>query len=169
VDHAPDLIHPLAAFRGWQLSGGRLKSPWVEVYWTDPLVEATCLNPRIRGSSVPHTAPDPECRCGVYAYHSPRLRSFARIDVMGIVALWGQILVHHAGLRAQNARICALVHRPGWGGRHNRQTASIARDLGVDLVQYAELEEAARRYGTAVPPSLMPPEPPRAELADHIR
>jgi hypothetical protein len=162
---APDLIEPVVGFRSWRTLDGYISSPYVPVRWRDPVMHATCRPGVIsRGEwlTEPHRAPHPDCRCGIYAYHSPQCR-FAAIDfrnIPGIVTLWGRIEVHRGGMRAEHARIHALAFFRGWGGRQCRAARQVADNLGVDLVDWAEIGAAAREYGRSLPRAMMPQEPP---------
>jgi hypothetical protein len=69
--------------------------------------------------------------------------------VEGVVTLWGRIEAHRDGLRAQHARVCALARRPG-------PVERIAERLGVEVVPRDELPAAAARFGTPLPPALVP-------------
>ena len=62
--------------------------------------------------------------------------------------MWGRIEAHRDGLRAQHARVCALARRPG--------ADAVARALGVEVVDPADLETAASAYGAPLPASLVP-------------
>jgi hypothetical protein len=98
----------------------------------------------------PHDPPHPECRCGIYAYHRPGTQPYYGEFqwVEGVVAVWGRIEAHRAGLRAEHARVCALARRPG--------AEAIARRLCVEVVAGDALEAAAERYGAPLPASLVP-------------
>jgi hypothetical protein len=52
------------------------------------------------------------------------------------------------GLRAQHARVCALVRAP--------RVQRIADALGVEVIERDELLEAAARYGAPLPASMIP-------------
>jgi hypothetical protein len=173
---APDLFGRVVAFRNWRIIDGRLSSPYLPVVWTDRVMRAECYGgarrlapgridvaPAFVDTDGPHVAPDPDCRCGIYAYYRPSAR-FSTIDyrgVSGIVTVWGALQVHHGGLRAQHARVEALATYGRWSTRQRSAVDGVAGELGVDLVDLDELERAATRYGTPLPPSLLPePEPP---------
>jgi hypothetical protein len=159
---APDLIEPLVAFRSWRAVGGRLRSPYLPVYWDDRLLEARCQvsAPELSGgsNSQGHIAPDPGCTCGIYAYPRPDLQ-LPTIDyraVTGVVTVWGNIEVHAEGMRAQCARVEALALYCRWSARQKNAVWRIAEELGVDLVDLDELEDCADLYGGRLPPSLVP-------------
>ena len=65
-----------------------------------------------------HRAPDPECDCGLYAYHPASLtrdhiRGSYGTLLTGIVEAWGRIELHEGGFRAQYARPI-LVFEPAF-------------------------------------------------------
>jgi hypothetical protein len=74
-----------------------------------------------------HSAPGPQCSCGVHTWH-PRPRAARRIlaarrEVPGIVEASGAIEVHEDGFRAERARPYALLLAPG-------RNAALAHRLG---------------------------------------
>jgi hypothetical protein len=85
-----------------------------------------------------HSAPAPDCSCGVHAWH-PRPRAARRIlasrrEVPGVVEATGAIEVHEDGFRAERARPYALLLAPG-------RNAALARRLG-DAYQVPVIEVA---------------------------
>ena len=161
---APDLIDRVVGFRKWRVVRGYLCSPYVTLFWREPVLEARCRPDkpmRVFGQGwlrTPHEAPHPECECGIYAYHRPPPEGpIPYLDrVVGIVSLWGRMEVHADGLRAQHARVEALALRPQWGTRQVEKVERIAAELGVDLVDHRELAVAAGRYGERLPRSMVP-------------
>jgi hypothetical protein len=152
AEHAPDLIEPVLGFRNWRVVDGVLTSPYANVAWHEALLCARCLS-----SDGAHEAPFPGCDCGVSAYHEPQLR-FSKLDfrgVSGIVTLWGRVEVHSDRMRAEFARIEALTTYSRWSARQRHAVAAIAAQLGVDLVDVHEQEEAAAGYGAVLPPQLV--------------
>jgi len=150
---APDLIEPVIGFRNWRLIDGVLTSPYSGVAWEEPLLCARCL-------STPdlHLAPDPDCDCGVSAYHEPQLR-FSTVDfqgVSGIVTLWGRVEVHPDRLRGEYARVEALAVYDRWSRRQRTGVEAVAAQLGVDLVDLHDQADAAIAYGAALPPAAVP-------------
>jgi hypothetical protein len=152
---APDLIEPLVAFRSWRAVDGRLRSPYLPVFWEQPVARASCDLGSGRGG---HAAPAPGCTCGIYAYMKPDLE-FPAVDyrgISGIVTLWGNIEVHAAGMRAEHAKVEALGLYSRWSRRHKRAVWAIADRLGVDLVDLDDLDRSADRYGRRLPVDLLP-------------
>ena len=108
---APDAIEPIRAWRVWRASHdlvtGQLALHSLEgTLWKpgEPLT-ARCS----RGA---HAAPNAQCGCGVYAHKSRQaaLEHARGLDraVVGEVELWGKIVEHEHGYRAQYARPHAL-------------------------------------------------------------
>ena len=160
----PDLIEAVVAFRSWRVVDGALRSVYLPQFWTEREVEATCMGSEAPDADAPrtaaagHRAPDRGCTCGVYAYYEPD-KNFPTVDyrgVIGIVSLWGTIELHEDGMRAEHARVEALALYSRWTTRQIEAVREIARDLGVDLVDLDEIEEAARRYGREISRELVP-------------
>ena len=162
---APDLIEPIVAFRSWRLVDGELRSVYLPEVWADRELSAQCLfhvapDADDTRSPVPpsHPVPDRGCTCGIYAYYSPDL-NFPMVDhqgVAGIVSVWGAVEVHEEGMRAEHARIEALALYSRWTTRQLDAVRQVAAELGVDLVDLDEIEDAARRYGQPITPELVP-------------
>ena len=115
----------------------------------------------------PNGAPDPQCICGVHAWHRqvPLGASPTRELVAGAVALWGSIQVHPTGMRGQCARIVALA-LPITRGRKALDLAIAAGELGIELVPHRHLLATAMWHGTPVPRALTPaPQRTPAEIA----
>ena len=108
---APDYISPIVAYRLWQWDDAGLKS-LNGVRWTprQPLL-ARCraFHPRRiigRATHADQDAPRADCRCGVYgAKRLDSLQSMCFWDsgVRGEVFLWGTVVEHEHGWRAQFA------------------------------------------------------------------
>lgn len=103
----PDMIEPIVAYRTWRVENeGRLRSLYADKLSDDWAVwqpgepyHAVCRR---------HDAPHRDCSCGVYAVKD--LSNVATTSaiwstlVVGEVALWGRIVEHERGYRAQYAR-----------------------------------------------------------------
>jgi hypothetical protein len=161
---APDLIEPIVAFRSWRVVDGRLRSVYLPVFWPEREVTARCLYADAPDADAPraarpaHPVPDRGCTCGIYAYYRPD-RNFPVVDhqgVAGIVSVWGAIEVHDEGMRAEHARVEALALYSRWTTRQIEAVRGVAADLGVNLVDLDDIEEAARRYGRPIAPELVP-------------
>jgi hypothetical protein len=163
-ERAPDLIEPIVAFRSWRVVDGQLRSVYLPEFWTEREITARCLYTEAPDADGPRearshpAAPDRGCTCGIYAYYRPN-RNFPMVDyqgVSGIVSVWGSIEVHDEGMRAEHARVEALALYSRWSTRQIDAVRGVAADLGVDLVDLDEIEEAARRYGQPITPELVP-------------
>jgi hypothetical protein len=109
----PDYIYPVVGYRVWRWTATGLHSlngePWV----ADRPLEARC-RAAVPGTIVcreqavhgAHELPHPDCTCGVYAAKSiEHLRQFGYEDrgIHGEVDLWGTVVEHKLGWRAQFA------------------------------------------------------------------
>ncbi len=87
----------IVAWRGWQLAEGRLRSiNWPVIWPPDEVFEA---------DGDPLTS-----NCGIYAHKTlDQLRDQEDAAVFGKVELWGEVVEHVNGYRAQFADIVELV------------------------------------------------------------
>lgn len=154
---APDLVRPVIGFRQWRLRDGALHSMWTDDCWHRGELRARCRAEVFDAAPGPDGAPDPQCTCGVHAWHRqvPLGASATRELVAGAVALWGSIQVHPTGMRGQCARIVALA-LPITRGRQRLDLAIAAGELGIELVPHRHLLAAAMGHGTPVPRALTP-------------
>jgi hypothetical protein len=169
-EHAPDLIEPVVGFRSWRIlrtgpAHGELSSPYFPVAWSEPVVRAECRRWRTPEAllDTPHAAPQPDCGCGIRAYHAPT-GDFPKVDyraVSGIVTVWGRIEIGADEMRAELARVEALAVYSRWSRRQRDAVREVAANLGVDLVDLGELGAAAASYGAPPPASLLADPPPR--------
>ena len=97
---------PIVAWRAWALTGhrdgrGLLLRPVAKrarTWRPREVVEAACRTSRW------HDAPDPACTCGLHGTHGLEvLRKTKCPAVLGRVALWGRVVEHEHGYRAQFA------------------------------------------------------------------
>jgi hypothetical protein len=126
---------PIEGWRIWNLADG-LSAPRLlpagsggDVWEPMRAVDAVCTVPAIaRVGSRRHRAPGPACSCGVHAGRSlegfPRPRpAWPPPTVLGTVALWGTVVEHEHGWRAEHAYpsrlllVCAMCawFEPGPG------------------------------------------------------
>lgn len=114
----PSHVSPIVGWRIWNCSQGKLYSPLISVYeW--PWLEAAqsrCHDAYIWFREE-HGAPESNCRCGLYALKEPvsllgvdldgstpfesKLTKDTHGYVIGRVALWGSVVEHEDGFRAQ--------------------------------------------------------------------
>ena len=107
----PDYISPIVGYRTWQWDAVGLKSlnnePWIPGH----CLAATCGGYTVwkaaNGEAAPlggHEPPHHDCTCGVYAAQSfAHLWNIGYADyrVHGEVYLWGRVIQHALGYRAQ--------------------------------------------------------------------
>jgi hypothetical protein len=100
------LSEPIDAWRTWKLTGRRdgsnlrLRPVAGRAKAWHPLraAEAVCRMGRM------HPAPSVDCTCGLHGCHDPDLlRRTKSPGVLGRVALWGRVVEHELGYRAQLA------------------------------------------------------------------
>ncbi len=161
---APDLVEPVIGFRKWLVRGDELLSPVAEVPWTAPVMTAECRaawrrTPGGWRPAPPHAepAPQPGCRCGIYALFEPQgvLQPDSLTAVRGAVAVWGRVEVHGTGMRAEHGRVVALALPPV--SRSGRALARrVAERYGVPVVPTRHLRRVALDHGRPLPPALRP-------------
>lgn len=118
---APDLLEHVIAFREWNVDWvkgtlgpiGAVAPPWTGPTWQ----EAKCHGGSRHGGVAPygHSAPHPDCHCGLYGLHNlpaeaPASQDSARPQrVWGAIQAMGRIEVHSNGIRAEYARPVMLI------------------------------------------------------------
>jgi hypothetical protein len=136
VSEPPLIPAPLYGLRTWglvadddgeRLTGVAQRTPWPEDgAWLD----AAC------GSGGAHVAPQPDCYCGIHAWHprrwSARRVLASRFEVPGIVEAAGAAEVHEEGFRAERGRPRALFLAPG---RNAKLLARLCRRYRAELVE----------------------------------
>ena len=151
------LAEAIESWRAWTLTGARDGSevrlqpiagdgkPWPE---RRP-ARAACR--RHHGP-----VPDAGCTCGLYAVHEPdALRRTRDPAVIGTVALWGRVVEHAHGYRAEYAypqrlRLVCLLCFWQWG-RSSSRCDLVVRHRGGRMVPLCEPHlELALRYGYRV-------------------
>ena len=115
--NVPDYISPIVGHRIWHWDGIRLLSLNGEPWLPCQVLKASCKAGSRAGKPLPedgHKAPQMGCTCGVYATKEPltawphrlaqlRRRGQANSQISGEVYLWGTIVEHRFGWRAQFA------------------------------------------------------------------
>lgn len=135
-ERAEDAGAAIVGWRTWDLSSRQATGPLLHPVgsgvdvWTpmEPLRARCGVPPVLSLFRRPHDAPDPDCRCGIYAARS--LDAFERPrpawpppPVVGTVSLWGRVIEHERGWRAAFAYparlrlVCAMCawFEPGPG------------------------------------------------------
>jgi hypothetical protein len=108
--NVPDYISPIAAHRVWQWDTTGLKSLCGEPWHPGQPLAARCrvysAVTIVGRAEAAHGAPQANCTCGVYASKSLehlRTTGYARYGIHGEVNLWGKVIEHERGWRAQLA------------------------------------------------------------------
>ena len=104
----PDYISPVVAHRVWRWDETGLKSLNGELWYPGQQLEARCrVAPAARHmAGAANEVPHQKCTCGIYAAkNSEHLRQIGYADsgVCGEVYLWGVVVEHKLGWRAQFA------------------------------------------------------------------
>jgi hypothetical protein len=110
----PDYIMPVVGYRVWSWDAIGLKSLNGELWMPGQSLSAACrkLAGRAEHGYVTHEAPHEDCTCGVYSAKSlDHLRTFGYMQygIYGEVWLWGTVVEHQLGWRAQFAYPKKLV------------------------------------------------------------
>ncbi|MDT4930542.1 MAG: hypothetical protein QOF92_3409 [Pseudonocardiales bacterium] len=106
-------VGEIRALRSFRIGPqGALYPLFSETAWTTGTNTARCRLPDLTGRRLtdPHTAPEPDCSCGFYAYGTVEAAAeypHAR-HVLAIIACWGRTVAGTRGVRAQHARIEAI-------------------------------------------------------------
>jgi len=141
---------PLIAYRSWKivLGTGLLHSTGVQGSW--PAVTpfpARCSYLHLTGGIAPH----PGCACGWYAMRKPIPGIHEALGpVYGEVALWGKVIAHEYGYRAEYAwpiRVFFSVPMPGFPipPSTRNELRAIADNYGCEVIiggQAPQLDES---------------------------
>jgi hypothetical protein len=120
--NVPDYVSPIVAYRAWQWDFARswtskppLKSLNGEWWFPERPLSAKCGAPVARRAPTVrnnHNAPQIGCMCGIYAaksFDQLRRMGYGRRGICGEVNLWGTVVEHKFGWRAQFAYPKTLV------------------------------------------------------------
>jgi hypothetical protein len=109
----PDYISPIIGYRVWEWEGVELKSLNDELWLPGRPLAARCraaargtIVGRAENTHDAHDAPQANCSCGIYAaktLHHLRSAGYERYGIHGEVYLWGKVVEHERGWRAQLA------------------------------------------------------------------
>jgi hypothetical protein len=149
------MTEPILGWRTWTLAGSREATevrllpiagtgkPW------PPRAPVRGECGRRRG----HHAPGIDCTCGIHATHTTDpLRHTRDPAVLGTVALWGRVVEHELGYRAELAYpqrlalVCSLCFWQ-WGAGSTRPSLVSRRRSGRLVPLCEEHVELCRRYG----------------------
>jgi hypothetical protein len=105
----PDYVSPIIGYRRWKLCGGTLTSLNGYAWTPGRALVAKCRT---------HIAPQLKCSCGIYACKpdSPMGTMSKFASLHGEVSLWGTVVEHEDGWRAERAYprtlVISLQNRP---------------------------------------------------------
>ena len=106
----PDFISPIVGYRVWHWNANGLKSLNGEPWLPGRPVEARCrvapASRHVRIADSANEVPDRHCTCGVYAaknIEQLRQLGYSGYGACGEVHLWGTVVEHTLGWRAQFA------------------------------------------------------------------
>jgi hypothetical protein len=104
VSSAPDYVHTITAWRGWEVKGGMLEALGTSARWEPRRApKANCH------TGHDHAAPALQCRCGYWSFKTRELleealESYAvSVDVIGQVEIWGRVIECENGWRSEYA------------------------------------------------------------------
>ena len=111
---APDYISPMVGYRAWKWNTTVLQSLCGEPWHPRQSLAARCRHSSVVGPIVgraenahdAHDAPQEKCTCGIYAVKTLdhfRSTGYERFGIHGEVHLWGTVVEHELGYRAQFA------------------------------------------------------------------
>jgi hypothetical protein len=150
VSEVPVYHHELVGFRCWRVPFGApsLRAASSNHAWRPGVNEAAC-------TQSDHAVPDPQCQCGLYAFHQPTpLNAFPR-ELAGAIAASGDIEVYEDGFRAQYARIIALARLPDMPIT-TRDAEVVAARYRVPLWAWERMHELRDTQGHLTPGLLSP-------------
>jgi hypothetical protein len=102
----PDYISPIVAHRAWQWDVVGVKSFCGEPWQPGRTLAATCRRLVRDAAHHFHEVPEMNCTCGIYAAKSRddlRRAGYLGFGIHGEVYLWGIVVEHEIGWRAQYA------------------------------------------------------------------
>lgn len=166
----PVYSHCVVGFREWRLADWLLAPLSVGDPWRPGVNRARCNlgTPTLfmAAADPTHDAPHGDCDCGFYAFHDlpPHPRSVYSFDrrtdmVLGAVAAWGNLEVHHDGFRAECAQILAIAEPTRYQHATPEGFALAVETYRVPVVACDELQAEAMKHGQPLPEAARPPKP----------
>jgi hypothetical protein len=135
TERAPDLAGPILGWRVWRIAvDGELVSAYTPAGWPARApIAARCYE-----HPGEHDAPDEQCVCGVYACDDASAALFyahrSGSAVVGRAKLWGRVVEHDAGWRAEHAYPESIyVPREHFEEAADDVAAHLARRYGVPV------------------------------------
>lgn len=128
----PQSLHePILAYRAWRIAEGNLLSCTCDCVWQPRMrMNASCNH-----NAVHARVPAWDCQCGLYAFKTDRSLAesgYAREpNVAGRVALWGHVIDHDLGYRAEHAYPQVLYLR---GGRPDELIRRLCECYAIECV-----------------------------------
>ena len=155
---------PVLGYRAWLIEPGRdgyrLRSVLWSAQWASTpgaWTVAACRpqtgsgSPLVRHNQT--SAPNPDCTCGIYAYHSLSIGGYdgrlvqpdsAEIGIVwGAVVGTGRVLVYPDGWRAQFARPVAILQ----GSGSERHLRGLSNRLGIPTAPSWDIVRGAAEFG----------------------
>jgi hypothetical protein len=148
----PDYISPIHGYRSWIFDGEGLKS-FNESQWTPgSAFEAVCAQTRLHGFK--HQAPKADCTCGVYAARNEEELFRIGFDfcILGQVWLWGRVIEHEGGWRAQYAYPKSFIVTPDvipWRAQDAQTFFQRLTMFNADI--FLQVERKSRIGGQTIP------------------
>jgi hypothetical protein len=125
---------PILAYRAWRVEAEQLMSCTCSCLWSP----RERMDARCNQNGLHANVPVWECSCGFYAYkteraleESPYLRPDQKMAVWGRVALWGRVIDHGLGYRAQHAYPQLLYLA---GNAHDDLVRRVAESYAIECV-----------------------------------
>jgi hypothetical protein len=134
------------------------------VLWSRVLA-ADCISDDPAGAGLDpsestHRAPQPGCKCGIYAWYAPHDTAMLTARVFGVVRASGLVLMGDRGFRAERMEITAIVTR-------KRHVAEACARQGIAV--YRRRRDLLRDHPPEDPTSLIGERPAPAEKDDRPR
>ena len=127
----PDLISPIVGWRVWRWDTTGLKSLNGKRWSPSHALEAKCGAGRAHDA---HEPPRTDCTCGVYAAKNLehlRQLGYEPLGIRGEVHLWGTVVEHELGWRAQFAYPKTLFLPPGMALFSTKEVESRLKTLAA--------------------------------------